>query len=145
MRRSAFTLFEVILALAIMVGAMAVIGELVRGGLTSARRARDLSRATLLAEAKVAQLVAGMQAPDPVTGMVVEDDYTGQFVYSVEVSNTTSPDLLAVRVTVQRYSASDKNPVSCSLVRWMKSPAAIAAEAAATSSAASSTSSSGGL
>ena len=146
MRRSAFTLFEVILALAILVGAMAVLGELVRGGLISARRARDLSRATLIAEAKVAQLVAGIQAPEPVAAMMVEDDYTGEWFYSLEVSQTTSPELLAVRVTVERNAPGERNPVSCSLVRWVKSPDAAAATSATSSSSSSSSSgsSSGG-
>jgi type II secretion system protein I len=137
-------LFEVILALAILVGAMAVLGELVRGGLISARRARDLSRATLIAEAKVAQLVAGLQAPDPVTGMVVEDDYTGEWMYSLEVSQTTSPELLAVRVTVERNAPNERNRVSCSLVRWVKTPEAMAAATSSTASSSASTTSSGG-
>lgn len=140
MRRSAFTLFEVILALAILVGAMAVLGELVRGGLISARRAHDLSRATLICEAKVAQLVAGIQAPDAVSGVAVEDDYSGEWIYSIEASDTASPELLAVRVTVQRNLPAERNPVSCSLVRWIKSPYA----ATSTSSSNSTTSSSGG-
>ena len=144
MRRSAFTLFEVILALSILVGAMAVLGELVRGGLISARRARDLSRATLIAEAKVAQLVAGMQAPDPVTGMAVEDDYTGEWLYSLEVSQTSSPELLAVRVTVEHSAPNERNPVSCSLVRWIKTPEAMAATTASSSSSSSSTGTSSG-
>ena len=137
MRRSAFTLFEVIIALAILVGAMAVIGELVRGGLISARRARDLSRATLMAEAKVAQLVAGIQAPDPVTGMAVEDDYSGQWIYSIEVSTTSSPELLALRVTVQRKLPAERNPVSCSLVRWITLPTATSSTSSSTTSSTS--------
>ncbi|MEX2142845.1 MAG: hypothetical protein WD894_26550 [Pirellulales bacterium] len=144
MRRSAFTLFEVILALAILVGAMTVLGELVRGGLISARRAHDLSRATLIAEAKVAQLVAGIQAPDPVAGIAVEDDYTGEWVYSIEVSQTTSPELLAVRVTVERNSLTETNRVACSLVRWIKSPDAATSTSNSSSSSSSTTSSSGG-
>ena len=77
MRRSAFTLFEVILALAILVGTMAVLGELVRGGLISAQRARDLSRATLICEGKVAQIVAGIQAPDPVASAMLRTTLPG--------------------------------------------------------------------
>ena len=139
MRRSAFTLFEVIIALAILLGAMTVLGELVRGGLISARRTRDLSRATLICEAKVAQVVAGIQAPDPISGIAVEDDYSGEWVYSIEVSQTTSPELLAVRVTVERTPSADRSPVACSLVRWIKLPSA-----ATSTSSSSTTPSSGG-
>jgi type II secretion system protein I len=140
MRRSAFTLFEVILALAILVGAMAVLGELVRGGLDSARRARDLSRATLMAEAKVAQLVAGIQAPEPVTSMPVEDDYSGEWVYSLEVSQTSSPELVAVRVTVERSALNQRRAVACSLVRWIRLPTTTSTTSSSSSSSTGSTS-----
>src|SRR5688500_7038792 len=112
MRRRAFTLFEVIIALAILVGAMTVLGELLRGGLISAERARDLSRATMICEGKMAQIVAGIQAPEAVARAQVEDDLSGEWIYSVEVSDTTSPYLLAVRVTVQRDVPEIKKPVS---------------------------------
>ena len=122
MRRSAFTLFEVLLALAILVGAIAALGELLRSGLINAERARDLSRATLICEGKMAQIVAGVQLPEPVTGVAVEDDQTGEWIYSVEVTDTASPYLLAVRVTVQRDVPEEKKPVTSTLVRWVKSP-----------------------
>jgi general secretion pathway protein I len=122
MRRSAFTLFEVLLALAILVGAIATLGELLRGGLISAERARDLSRATLICEGKMAQIVAGVQLPETVNRIPVEDDLTGEWIYSVEVTDTASPYLLSVRVTVQRDVPDEKNPVTSTLVRWVKSP-----------------------
>jgi general secretion pathway protein I len=122
MRRSAFTLFEVLLALAILVGAIATLGELLRGGLISAERARDLSRATLICEGKMAQIVAGVQLPETVSRIPVEDDLTGEWIYSVEVTDTASPYLLSVRVTVQRDVPDEKNPVTSTLVRWVKSP-----------------------
>jgi general secretion pathway protein I len=144
MRRSAFTLFEVILALAILVGAMAVLGELVRGGLISAERARDLSRGTLICEGKMAQIVAGIQAPDPVSSALVEDEMSGEWIYSVEVSDTTSPYLLAVRVSVQRDVAAGRQPAVCTLVRWIKSPDAPVASGSADTSASSGGSSTAG-
>jgi general secretion pathway protein I len=122
MRRSAFTLFEVLLALAILVGAIATLGELLRGGLISAERARDLSRATLICEGKMAQIVAGVQLPETVNRIPVEDDLTGEWIYSVEVTDTASPYLISVRVTVQRDVPDEKNPVTSTLVRWVKSP-----------------------
>jgi type II secretion system protein I len=122
MRRSAFTLFEVLLALAILVGAIAALGELLRGGLISAERARDLSRAVLICESKMAQIVAGIQLPETVTAVAVEDDLSGEWIYSVEVTDTASPFLLAVTVTVQRDVPEEKKPVTSTLVRWVKSP-----------------------
>ena len=57
--RRAFSLLEVILALAILIGALAVIGELVRSGLRNAQVARDLSQAQLLCETRLAEIHAG--------------------------------------------------------------------------------------
>ena len=78
MRRRAFTLLEVILALSILVVSMAVLGELVRSGLISAQRARDLSRATLLCEGKLAEVtaMAGTTEPQAISSAPFETEYT---------------------------------------------------------------------
>jgi type II secretion system protein I len=143
MRRSAFTLFEVLLALAILVGAIAALGELLRGGLISAERARDLTRAVLICESKMAQIVAGIQMPETVTRIPVEDDLSGEWIYSVEVTDTASPYLLAVRVTAQRDVPDEKKPVTSTLVRWVKSPFIETTTSSDTSSTSSSSSSTG--
>jgi type II secretion system protein I len=144
MRRGAFTLFEVIIALAILVGAMAVLGELLRGGLFSAQRARDLSRATMICEGKMAQIVAGLHAPENVMGAPVDDELSDGWIYSVEVTDTTSPYLLSVRVTVQRDVPEIKKPVSATLVRWVKSPDVLTTTSDSSSTTSSSSSSTGG-
>lgn len=147
MRRSAFTLLEVILALAILTGALAVLGELVRSGLNSAKRARDLSRATLLCEEKLAQIATGMLPPEPVMGAVIQEEYSGEWLYSVEIEDTGLPTVLAVRVTVQRDQAAEKRPVTCSLVRWMRNTSAemsTASSSSTSTTSSSSTSSSSG-
>jgi type II secretion system protein I len=145
MRRSAFTLFEVLLALAILVGAIAALGELLRGGLISAERARDLSRATMICEGKMAQIVAGVQLPETVIGAAVEGEYaTGEWIYSVEVTDTASPYLLSVTVTVQRNLPDEKKPVTATLVRWVKSPFIETTTSDTGASTSSSSSSSGG-
>ena len=56
----AFSLLEVILALAILAGAVAVFSELSRGALENAGTARDLARAELLCESKLAEIAAGL-------------------------------------------------------------------------------------
>ena len=58
-RRGGFSLLEVILALAILVAALAVLGELVRSGVRNAQMARDLSRAQVLCESKLGEVFAG--------------------------------------------------------------------------------------
>src|SRR5262249_48605282 len=58
-RPAAFTLLEVILALAILAGAVAAIGELVRVGLHNADVARQLTRAEMLCESISDQIAGG--------------------------------------------------------------------------------------
>jgi len=144
--RRAFTLLEVILALSILVVAMAVLGELLRGGLSSARRARDLSRATLLCEGKLAEVtaMASMVAPQPVASAVFETEYGGDWLYSIEVEETASIEVLAVRVTVMRDQPNERNPVSCSLVRYVRATYDDAATSSSDSTSSSSSSSSTG-
>src|SRR5688572_12420257 len=117
-RRTGFTLLEVILALSILVAALAVLGELLRTGLHSSQRARDLSRATLFCEAKLAELTAaaaaGTMVPQSVGPVAVENEIG--WVYSIEVADTTSPDMLAVRVTVMPDLPPERRPVSASVV-----------------------------
>ena len=64
-----FSLLEVILALGILVGAMAVLGELARHGLDSARIARDSAMAQLLCESKLSEITAGLIRPEPVSNV----------------------------------------------------------------------------
>lgn len=153
-RRSAFTLLEVIIALAILTGALAVLGELVRRGLDSAERARDLSRATMIAEAKMTEVVAlataGAGAPQAVSASAVETelDPSGSWLYSIELGDTGSPEVLAVRITVERSKTGPRRPVSTSLTRWVRAVVATSSSdtssTGGTSSAGTAGSSSGG-
>jgi len=120
-----FSLLEVILALAILAGAVAVLGEIARHGIESTRIARDLTYAQLLCESKMAEIVAGIQLPDPVDRARIEniDDPTQlNWVYSVEAETTEIEGLLAVRVTVTQDMPEESRPVRCALVRWMSDP-----------------------
>jgi general secretion pathway protein I len=139
------TLLEVILAIAILGGALAVLGELVRIGTRTARAARVLSTAQLLAESMVAEVTAGVTSPDPIDGVV--EDYGGfRWQYSVQIEQVDQKGLLAVVVTVRedKNNNAAEQPLSYALVRWMIDPQTeldletAAAQAAATSSSSSS-------
>ena len=64
---SGLSLLEVMLALAILGGALAVIGELTRLGARSAETARDLTRAQRYCENKMAEVSAGLVTPQAIT------------------------------------------------------------------------------
>ncbi len=126
--RAAFSLLEVILALAILAGAIAVLGELTRGGLDHARRARDLAQAQLLCESKMAEILAGYEALEAVSDVPFGTGRIPDWLYSVETLSLDQDGLLELRVTVEQDLPPEKRPVECTLVRWMIDPAVFATE-----------------
>jgi hypothetical protein len=139
----------VILAIAILGGSLAILGELVRIGTRSAHAARVNSTAQLLADSIVAELTAGITLPESTEGVV---DSFGGFAWSyvVQVEQVDQQGLLAVAVTVRENLDVSQQPVSYTLVRWMIDPEteyeleSAAAEAAASTSSSSSAESSSG-
>jgi prepilin-type N-terminal cleavage/methylation domain-containing protein len=120
--RRGLTLLEVILALAIFAGSMAVLGELVRTGIRSAKDARDYTRAEIHAESIMSQVVAGAMQPGSVSNSPVPDD--PNFVYSMSAGPvpTGQQGLLQIEVTVTRNVAMQQVPAEFTLVRWMVDP-----------------------
>ena len=135
-----FTLLEVILALAILAGAVAVLGELVRNGLRNAERARQLTRAELLCEGIVAQVVAGALPASAVSNSACDDD--PRFVYSMNVDQASQPGLITVEVTVVRDLPPEQHPAPFTIRRWMIDPGVEAQDNAIQQSAMSGSSSS---
>ena len=62
--RRGLSLLEVMISIAILGGAMAAVGQLVRIGARSAAEARDQSKAQMLCENKLAQITSGLAAGD---------------------------------------------------------------------------------
>jgi type II secretion system protein I len=126
--RRAFSLLEIILALAILAGAVAVLGQLNRNGMESARLARDLTQAQLRCESKLAEIAAGLEAPESKqeTSFDDEDDSTARgWLYSVEVNSAGQAGVLEVRVTVRQDPDVFSRPVQYTLVRWMLDPESV--------------------
>jgi type II secretion system protein I len=152
--RRGFSLLEVILALALLAGAVAVLGEVNRLALRNATAARDLARAQMLCESKMAEIVSGITSPSPVsksqfdadTEAAAEDD--SRWVYSIDTQTTDEEGLIAVRVTVTKDLPEGQHPVEFSLVRWMEDPNAASQQSSSdgnsTNSGGSNTNSSGG-
>lgn len=118
--RRALSLIEVILALAILGGAMAMLGSLVRLGARHANDAQDISTAYLHCQSLLGQIAAQALPATPVQNAAVPVD--PEWVYSVTVQNMDLEALISVRVTVT--SATDTSPTatSASLTRWMIDP-----------------------
>ncbi|TVS15567.1 MAG: hypothetical protein EA424_15705 [Planctomycetaceae bacterium] len=118
--RAGLSLLEVILAIAILGGSIAVIGELVRLGARQAEEARELTIAQLLCESKLEEIAAGVIAPEPVGD--VPFDLDPRWSYSIEVGSLDNPDLLQVTVMAQQVDGSREIPLYYSLTRWILDP-----------------------
>ena len=117
-----FSLLEVILALGILAGAVAVLGEVGRNGLNQARRARDVTVAQLLCESKMAEVTAGITPAETVIATPFEttdDSSQPDWLYSIEVETIDDQGLTAVRVTVAQDLPVRQRPVDVSLTRWI--------------------------
>lgn len=121
--RGGFSLLEVILALAILCGAIAVLGELSRQGMDYADYARDATQAQMLCQSKLDEIVAGLSLPEPEQDVpcepIDENETESEWLYSVDVNPLDEEGLMEVRVTVTQDLPALKRPVEISLVRWM--------------------------
>src|SRR5262245_13473546 len=130
--RRGLSLLEVILAMAILGGALATIGQLIRIGGRNAVIARDLTAAELFCESKLNEVVAGGDLPDAVSDTPLSE--IGEWLYSVQIAPTDLNGLTSVTVTVSQAKEQIARPVSYSSSRWMVDPtfAQAAAEEEAT-------------
>jgi prepilin-type N-terminal cleavage/methylation domain-containing protein len=125
-RLAGFSLLEVLLALVILGGAIAVIGELIRFGAQNSRKARNLTRAEILCDSILSEIVAGSLPAQPASLVPVEDEIDPEgnprFAYSVDVQPTDQEGLLAVSVTVTGALPNDPSPVEFTLSRLLIDP-----------------------
>jgi type II secretion system protein I len=151
--REAFTLLEIIVALAIFVGALAIVSKLVELGTRHALYAQLHTRAIVLAQSKMAELEAGIVPLQASTAEVFEDDPAWQ--WQIEITTGPFNGLKHVILTVWPTPGGEvgqtREPVQFQLQRWLFDPAyrtelddAAAAAAASTSTSSSATSGTGG-
>jgi type II secretory pathway pseudopilin PulG len=148
MKRRAFSLLEVILAIGILAGAVAVLGELARLALRNAQLARDTSRAQLFCEYQLNEILAGIAEPTsagPSPCDVPCDPGEPAWTYQVVVGNTSSTveGLLSIQVTVTQDLPPEQHPVQVSLARWMLDPNFDASQTSSDDSSSSDSSSTG--
>lgn len=131
-------------SIAILGAAIAAVGELVRIGVRNAARARDLTTAQLLCEAKLAEVVAGALPLKSSNRQAVEDyGLEDPWVYSVDVQPVDKNGLVAVQVLVEKDVATGTK-TSFTLIRWMLDPEVESKADKAAQGSSSSTGSTGG-
>lgn len=118
-RKSGFTLLEVIFAIALLVGALAIIGQFVHSGVRSAGEAEALTIAQLLCESTLAQAVAGAIPLEPASGVPIET--MPDWEYTLQIDSVDAAGLLALEVIVSNQSSSSR-PVEFALIRWIVDP-----------------------
>ena len=120
-----FTLLEVILALAILAGSIALIGEVMRLGMRNSEIARNQATAQFLCESKLSEVLAQAVELQAVSGATFEND--PDWTYSIELE-TIEEGLLAVYVTVAPIDAPAGSRDEFTLVRWMRDPEEVDAD-----------------
>ncbi len=125
-RRAGFSLLEVLLATAILLGCLIVLGQLAAVGRDHARSAEDLTTAQLLCQTKLNEVLAGVTPVRTVEQEPLEE--TPGWVYSIEVDSLGQPGLVSLRVTVSEdvgevESGSEERPATqFTLTRWIRDP-----------------------
>ena len=127
--RQGFSLLEILLALALLGGALAILSQIAYTGVSAAREARDLSMARLLAQTKLSEVLLNATAgqnPVPVFEQAAEafdSQSTTAFSYSVEVQPAPLDGMLVIRVSTTGVDGNGAQIAKYTLDRWMIDPA----------------------
>lgn len=118
--RSGLSLLEVILSIAILGGAMVMIGQLYHLGYRSAMQARLRNDANIIVDAKMAELAAGV-LPLESSGNSEIAENPG-WSYSVDLQSSLQLGLFMATVTVSYSNDSSNIPTTLSVVRFIPDP-----------------------
>ncbi len=142
--RRGLTLLEVLVSVAIFLGSFTAIMQLLNTGQQAEVSARLQSEAVLRCDAKMAEIVAGVEKPVSSADSTFPDDEIGNWKWSANVTNGTATSLLKITVTVE-HTPDGKNPnAAFTLTRYMRDPQLFIDAALAATAAAAETSSSSG-
>ncbi len=117
--RKGLSLLEVILSIAILGGSLAAIGQLVRLGVRNAINTQIRNDANLLADAKMAELSAGIIELQSSGPRPIEENTS--WVYQVDMLDSGQLGLLLVKMTVSQTDV-DEDPVEVIVHRFLPDP-----------------------
>jgi prepilin-type N-terminal cleavage/methylation domain-containing protein len=117
--QAAFTLLEVILALVILGGAMAIYGEVMQLANRNAVDARAETQAQLLAESVMDQILAGAIDASQVRRQPLEVTDSTPWLYSIAIGTTDHEGVTPVEVIVEQDLEAKLSPVKFRLMRWL--------------------------
>lgn len=117
--REGMSLLEVLIALAIFLMSLIVLGRLVIMAGERARDVQDLARATQLCQSQLAQVIAGAVPLNGQSGAPLDDD--PDWTWSLDCSPDDIPNLWSVTVRVSRERP-DGEKIECVLSQKVLDP-----------------------
>ncbi|SFI48215.1 type IV pilus modification PilV family protein [Planctomicrobium piriforme] len=127
--RRGISLFEVVLALAIFIGALAAISQVLRVGSRASIRAQLNSQAAILGERRMSEILAGI-VPLETVSRARFDDFP-EWNWTLNVLDTETIGLLKLELTIERAGNNPDANVKYMLVRLQRDPQVYADAAAA--------------
>jgi len=118
--RGGFSLLEVLMAMGVLLGCIIVLTELAAIGRAHANDAQTRAKAQLLCQARLNEMLAGVQPVMPVQKRVIDEE--PEWTYSVEIDSSPHPGLSVIRVVVAQDLPEEQRPQSFSLLRWIPDP-----------------------
>ncbi len=140
---SGFTLLEIILSLAILAGALAALGEVMRLADRNAQLVRDESQAQILASSVMDELLSCSRPMAEINQEAFDYNTDPPWLYSIAFDQTPYVELVLARVRVEQQLPPEQQPAHFELVRWVPNPDYIATDTSQQSTTSSGSSSSG--
>ena len=122
-------MLEVLLSLAIFLAAFVALSQLSSSGMRTAVAARLETKAIMLCESKLAEIVAAVEPLEAVTDQPFEDDVN--WTWSMETAVGPHADLQNVTVTVRYNAENQQAGTSYSISRLIRDPIVFELAAAA--------------
>lgn len=119
-RRRGITLFEVLLALAIFLGAFAAIAQIIDLGRQASVEGQLENDAVLRAQTKLAEVIAGIEPMSAVQGQPFDDD--PNWTWGLSISDGPHADLLAVAVSIEHVRSDGNLNSAFTLNRFVRDP-----------------------
>ena len=124
-RRAGMTLYEVFLALALLAGALAVLGQHLSVGARGSEAARLRTEAEMFATAQLNLVLGGVVPLSPVADSPVEGTADPDWTWSLDVAPGPAEGLLAVRVSVAHAGPAGGPDELFALHQWVRDPAVL--------------------
>jgi hypothetical protein len=119
--RAGFSLLEVILATALLMGCGIVLAELANIGREHARAAEQLAAAQLVCQSRLNAILCGAASVEDVEDQPL-DELPG-WLLSVDTRSVVVPGMVALRVTVaEEEDDQHRRSKQFSLIRWIRKP-----------------------